>query len=121
VSDRVDQLWPRDALWGLLHDASEAFIADMPRPVKATLPQYRDLERRVMLAICERFGLPLTEPAIVKRADNQVLQTEARDLLGKTFAEVSEEALDSLVISPWHWRVAEKEFLHRFDRLTRKT
>lgn len=74
---------PEDALWGLLHDAAEAYLPDMPRPLKR-LPEfawYRQAERRVMDAICDRFGLPRTEPESVKAADLRALATEARDLM----------------------------------------
>ena len=55
-------------LWGLLHDASEAYLIDVARPVKrsAALVGYRVAEARMMEVICECFGLPTTEPAWVK-------------------------------------------------------
>jgi hypothetical protein len=74
---------PEDALWGLLHDAAEAYLPDMPRPLKR-LPEfawYRAAERRVMDAVCDRFGLPRAEPQSVKAADLRALATEARDLM----------------------------------------
>src|ERR1051326_3663293 len=51
---------PDDALWGLLHDASEAYVVDMPRPIKRApfMHGYRLLEAKVSLAVCERFELP---------------------------------------------------------------
>lgn len=73
---------PEDALWGLLHDASEAYLVDIPRPIKH-LPEmkgYRDLEARVQAAIIKTFGLPPGEPTSVKRADQLALRTEAKDL-----------------------------------------
>lgn len=78
---------PEYRLWGLLHDASEAYIGDMTRPLKrsmfaAGITFYKDAEARIMRAVCERFGLPPEEPAAVKHADNRVLFTERRDLLG---------------------------------------
>ena len=74
---------PEDALWGLLHDAPEAYIVDLPRPLKRSpaMEAYRRVEDLQVIAVCERFGLPLTPPPSVKRADNAVLAAEARDLM----------------------------------------
>jgi uncharacterized protein len=73
-----------DRLWGLLHDAAEAYLVDLPRPLKA-LPEfspYRAAEAAVMRAVCVRFGLPEAMPESVHRADLAMLATEARDLMG---------------------------------------
>jgi len=73
---------PADALWGLLHDASEAYLVDIPSPLKY-LPEfaaYRDAEKHLMTIICDVFGLDHEEPLSVKIADKRILATEARDL-----------------------------------------
>jgi 5'-deoxynucleotidase YfbR-like HD superfamily hydrolase len=57
------------ALWGLLHDAAEAYSADIPRPLKRFLPDWKPLEAKLMAAVCDRFGLPHEEPAEVKLVD----------------------------------------------------
>ena len=76
---------PKHALAGLLHDATEAYVADMPRPVKRMLgAAYADMEQRVWEAICERFQLPIELPASVKLADNTMLLAERAVLLGPT-------------------------------------
>lgn len=74
---------PELALWGLLHDASEAFIADIARPIKhlPELEGYRNFEKKLMEVVCLRFGLPFEQPAVVKTADNILAATEARDLM----------------------------------------
>ena len=72
-----------DALWGVLHDASEAYLVDVPRPLKHSgkFQAYLEMEEVMQRAICERFGLSPVEPASVKRADKILLSTEARDLM----------------------------------------
>src|ERR1039457_6405429 len=69
-SVHVSQLCPPEhALWGLLHDASEAYLVDLPRPLKL-LPEfapYREAERRSQRAVAVRFGLPEEQPASVRR------------------------------------------------------
>lgn len=75
---------PMHKAWGLLHDASEAYIADMSKPLKLYSGlgvAYQEIERKLMGAIRERFGLFDEEPEAVKIADGRMLMTEKRDLL----------------------------------------
>lgn len=60
VSQQVPKEW---ALWGLLHDASEAYLGDLVRPLKLTAfgAGYQVHERRLQIAICKKFGLLLPD------------------------------------------------------------
>ncbi|MEE9393747.1 MAG: metal-dependent phosphohydrolase [Planctomycetota bacterium] len=69
-----------DALYGLLHDASEAYLVDVPKPIKQRLPDYQAIETPLQRAIYARFGLSEETPASVKEADRRALVTEGRDL-----------------------------------------
>lgn len=78
----VSQFVPKeDALWGLLHDAAEAYSADIPRPLKRCLPDWAPMEAAIMVAVCDRFGLSHEEPVSVKKADFSALVDERRDLM----------------------------------------
>ena len=69
---------PELKLQALLHDASEAYISDIPSPIKKHLTSYKIIERRLMDAIEERFNLGLwvaTHPDI-KRIDAKALNWE---------------------------------------------
>ena len=70
-------------LWGLLHDASEASLVDIPSPLKAqpAFAPYLKAERRLKSMIVEHFGLSCLEPQAVRDADRVLLATEARDLM----------------------------------------
>lgn len=66
----------KHALWGLLHDGSEAYVTDVPRPLKYSIQNYREYEDNVMRAICDRYGLPHEVPEAVKWADDAILGDE---------------------------------------------
>lgn len=66
-------------LSALIHDATEAYLGDMTRPLKALMPEYRNAEQRVWITICDRFNIPQVLPESVIRADMVALATERRD------------------------------------------
>lgn len=108
-------------LAALLHDASEAYCVDVPRPLKPYLRGYKDIESGVMRAIEAWAGLPAgaCDGPMVKRADAVLLMTEARDIMSAppspwTFAQGAEAQPLVETIVPWDWRRAEAEFLARF-------
>lgn len=68
-------------LVALLHDATEAYIGDMTRPLKAVMPEYQYVENQIWLAVCERFDIQIDLPNCVKHADMVALATERRDLM----------------------------------------
>ena len=68
-------------LVALLHDATEAYIGDMTRPLKAVMPEYKFVEHQIWLAVCERFDIQIDLPSCVKHADMVALATERRDLM----------------------------------------
>ena len=66
-------------LYGLLHDAAEAFVCDMPKPVKELLPEYKNMENEIQAVIWEAFRIPFPtaeEYAVVKKADEMLLAYE---------------------------------------------
>lgn len=106
-------------LWGLLHDASEAYLVDVPRPVKPYLVGYQEAEDRLMAVIAQAFGLiPATMPDEVKRVDNAILADEAAQLMVKAPAawHLPEPALN-IKITPWSPEIAHGTFLSEYTRL----
>lgn len=67
---RVADLLPMEQkLEGLLHDASEAYIGDMPSPFKRIMPEYRIYEANIMAKVAEKFELNLPFTKDLKKAD----------------------------------------------------
>jgi hypothetical protein len=69
-------------LEGLLHDASEAYLADLPRPVKTALPEYKAIELSVESVISEKFDLVFPSPYHVMAADRTLLKHEIFTFFG---------------------------------------
>lgn len=69
-------------LLGLLHDASEAYIGDMVKPLKVHLPNFCEVEDRIMEVICEKYDLDYAALSLVKPFDKK-----AQEIEFKTFFE----------------------------------
>lgn len=120
VSEYVE---PQNALWGLLHDASEAYLGDVSSPLKQLLPDYKRLEELSMLAIADKFGLHWPMPTDVHVVDMRLANAEIRDLLG------CDPAMDFITAPPIPETIPRREqadpkhierlFLRRFAELTR--
>lgn len=112
---------PEHRLPALLHDAPEALIGDVTRPLKQLLPDYRAIEKRVEAAVFSKFGVRLPLPECVKQADLIALATEQRDLMPHHVDEwgclVGVTPLKQR-IQPWMPDDAKYEFLRKFERLT---
>lgn len=68
------------ALYGLLHDAAEAYLGDMSGPLKhdLSMQQFRAWDHWLTGLIYVRFGLREPEPPVVKQIDRLLIQDEAR-------------------------------------------
>lgn len=110
-----------DAFWGLMHDATEAYLVDVPRPLKRSgkFDAYLEFESIMQEAICKRFALPFREPPSVKRADTILLATEARDLMAPLHSDWK-QPVDPLPfkIEAWDHQKAKDMFMKRFFELT---
>jgi hypothetical protein len=115
-------------LWGLMHDATEAYMIDVPTPIKATLPGYEAREHELMTFIATALELPAHGeagllPALIKQADMIALVTEARQLVrGTDEWEEKYRIVDSHPIRLYPHRpdVAKNLFLGRYLSLTRQ-
>jgi uncharacterized protein len=110
-----------DVFAALMHDASEAYLGDMPHPVKHRSPlgaAFRAAEEHLERALRERFGIRADVPEI-KRADRALLATERRAFSAETWhwPELDGvEALD-LELEAWSPDEAERAFAARYAEL----
>ena len=109
-------------LWGLLHDAAETYLVDLPKPIKDNSilgEQYTAIENRLMQVICERFSLPFECPSEVKTLDKVMLQWEQRDLMApppKPWKDHGAELPEHELI-PMSPELVEARFLRLYDDL----
>lgn len=106
------------ALAGLLHDASEAYLVDVPKPVKVCLTGYREIEQQVEETIAKKWDLDYPWSDLIKEADCRILHDERATLFNWSGFEwdlpypdplfVTVEALDP--------KVAKDQFLRSFHR-----
>lgn len=110
-----------DALAGLLHDGSEAYLLDMLSPIKTYMPDYKAAEKRCQAVVYRRFGLPEVTPESVKVADRRLLKTERMQIMAPSaepWVIDAEEPLP-LTIGGWSPSTAKVAFLDRFEQLRR--
>lgn len=106
---------PRFAFVGLMHDATEAYVGDLVRPLKYQIPKFLEIEDNLWKVIALRYNLPAHIPVEVKLADDQALMTERRDLVIHTSHIWSVKAEpDPEPIQVWSHERAKQEFLDRF-------
>lgn len=107
------------ALTGLLHDATEAYCADVPRPLKRNLAGYVEIEDGVWKAVAARFGLPTDLPACVHEADNAVLLAEKDQIMLPSSRPWEVPGVAARIrIRQWTPEQARDAFLRRFHELT---
>jgi len=81
-------------LYGLLHDAAEAYICDLPRPIKRLMPEYNIAEKKILNTIFTALGLKYPNKTIegeVAEADNAMLYFETLHYMQKNLAESLEQ------------------------------
>lgn len=115
----VSRLAKPNELEGLLHDASEAYLMDLPSPVKRVFDNYRVVEEKVMQAVAQKFGFNWPMSKEVHVADNAQLIIEAENLLQKCEWIEAYRTTDVRGIIPrgLHPEEAEQYFLTKYERI----
>jgi hypothetical protein len=115
-----DETAREHALWALLHDAAEAYIGDMVRPLKLHMPTFCEADDNVTGVIADRFGLvSRTIPPEVKAIDTRILLDERAALLGTPPGNWAMEGMEPLgiTIRGWQPEQAKREYLIRLAEL----
>ena len=120
----VSSLLPQKLkLAGLLHDASEAYLCDIPTPVKKQIKDYQNFEFALMDKIFRKFGiLQSYKNQLITIADLTILYYEKKELMANTknfdYINWSEEQKNlDFKINTWNHRIAEYRFLNLFNAL----
>jgi len=108
------------AITALMHDSSEAYLADIARPVKSLLPEYEKLERVIMGAVAAKFNLVYPFPTCVKDIDDQILMNERRDVMTDYGYDwgIDLEPIGGLIILGLSPLLAYSIFMDRYEELT---
>lgn len=115
---------PRNALAGLIHDASEAIISDVPKPIKLHLPDVMRLENELENYMFDRFANGARMNEDIKLCDITALAMEASkimpgaewvDELRRSFPLKDPGKLKVCCLSP---KTAKLLFLSRYEELT---
>lgn len=109
-------------LCGLMHDASEAYLCDLPRPIKRSVDfsiAYGHAEHNLMMVIAWKFGFRWPMLTAVVKADNALLGTECEQLMAPLHPEWRDvyEPVPNLILPCWNPLRARAEFLKRFTAL----
>jgi uncharacterized protein len=110
-----------DVFAALMHDAAEAYLGDMPHPLKhrsALGDAFKEAEDRLEKAIRERFGIRADVPE-VKRADRALLATERRAFSAERWRWPELDGVEplDLTLEAWPPDQAGRIFLERYAEL----
>jgi hypothetical protein len=120
-SRKLSNLCARQAL---LHDGSDAYLVDVPRPIKYEVPcmldGWRPVEKKVLAAIYAAFGISPTDEStrIVEQADREVLLKECQTLLvHPEWSSMTGYEPAPQIVRALEWRDAMQLWLDRLEEI----
>ncbi len=108
----------------LLHDASEAYLSDITRPVKEWLPYYREIEHTLQTLIYGKWITPVLteeERRLMSEIDDTLLYYEFKEISGREIQKNQPPRFADLTFSFVDFAQAEADYLRLFEELTRET
>ncbi len=103
----------------LLHDASECYMSDVPRPLKPSMPEYVAAEDKLLGLIYEKYlGSPLTEEEqkLLKSVDNDLLYYDLKELLNECSGGSAPELHIELNYEFVTFELVEKAYLELYEQ-----
>lgn len=100
----------------LMHDASEAYLCDVPRPIKSSLTNYKEIEQKLEILIAQKFGLQFPFHEHIREIDNAMLDVERVQNMAKppkAWDHLTDLVLP-ITLQFWTPPEAEAEFLKAF-------
>ncbi|QFR57844.1 metallophosphoesterase [Stenotrophomonas phage Moby] len=115
-SERSDEEVALIKLQGLLHDATEAYLCDIPTPFKVMIPGYAEMEHALWEVIANKYGVPVEMYAEVKVADKVMLMSERDQYRDVTDNWGDLELIERVPLKPYPLLQSEahQAFLLRF-------
>lgn len=117
LSHTVD---PEHARWALMHDAAEAYVGDMVRPLKYEMATFMMAEENLETVIAAKFGLSWPMPAQVKEHDTRIVVDEREQNMA--FSRQPWPLLEGFLplgvkLNCWSPAKAAAEFMSRYQQL----
>jgi len=104
----------QQAFDALLHDASEAYLTGVPRPIKPHLTGYMTIEAKAEEVIQQAFGCrPMND--LIKEIDTHICGTEAKQLFRVVPSWCDDFEPVDIEVRCWSPERARAEFLDRFN------
>ena len=110
----------RVCLGCLLHDAGEAYMSDVPRPIKVGMPQYKEWENEILRVVYIKYlGSELTaeEECLVKQVDDDMLYYDMKVLLGEELDREEPEMKSVFSQEYVPFIEVEEQYLELFHKL----
>lgn len=126
VSKELKRRYPKNyqlQLEGLLHDATEAYLLDIPSPFKAMYKGYKELEIKCEKIMAKAFGINFPFNPLVKKVDKAILLDENQQLMRRQFHpnRIDSDVIPlGIKIPCWGPKKAKKEWLNRYYELKAK-
>ena len=109
---------PQNALCGLMHDATEAYLVDKPRPIKYKINQYREIEDKLHLVIAEKYQLPKVIPDDVHMIDSLMIKEFEWDYFMEKTPQEKYTNFYKRFFENKNPKEVREEFLKRFTELS---
>jgi hypothetical protein len=103
-------------LTALMHDASEAYLGDVPSPLKVQWPGYRDLEHRWMTVIAGIYGFEWPMPPEIKALDGAIRVDEMQQNMAPGTVLTTTASALGVTLQFWSPSEAFAQFIAAFNR-----